>query len=99
MIGAQQAGRVMADDEGPYGVVAFEAGPMTFPKWMAAVDLFVDAITNKVGFTSEDFADWDFASAFEDGVEPRQAAIDMLAEDVTGAEFLEIANLTSEVSL
>lgn len=87
-----------SDDDCPYGVGDFSAGPMTFAAWMRQVDAFVDAITNNVGFTSEDFADWDFASAFEDGVEPRQAAIDMLAEDVTGAGFLEINNLLGEVS-
>lgn len=85
-------------DDCPYGVGNFSAGPMTFRAWMNQVDAFVDAITDTFGFTSEDFADWDFASAFEDGVEPRQAAIDMLAEDVTGAVFLEMNNLLGEVS-
>jgi hypothetical protein len=87
------------NDDGPYGVVAFKDGPLTFPKWMKRVDAFVDQITGKIGFTSEDFADWGFADAFEDGVEPRQAAIDMLAEDVTGHEFLKTNNLLGEVSL
>lgn len=86
----------ICDDDDYLGVVEFKAGPMTFAQWMKAVDAEVVKITG--GLEAADFADWGFADAFEDGVEPRQAAIDMLAEDVTGAAILKTKGLEGEAS-
>jgi hypothetical protein len=78
--------------------VAFEAGSLTFRQWMRKVNAEIDGITDSMGLTSKDFADWNYAYAFEEGVEPRQAAIDALAEDDIGKQYLEAADLLDEVS-
>ena len=97
-----EAAQRVIDDVGPlatddiYGTVEFEAGPLTFSAWLDLVDAEVVRITalgGGVGLDRESFAEWDFASAFEDGLEPDQAARDMLAADTIGAGFLEIAGL------
>lgn len=67
-----------------------------FNEWKAAVDAEIAKIAG--GFTSDDFVDWTYAESFEDGVEPRQAAIDALANDPIGVGFLELAGLIDEVS-
>lgn len=77
-------------DDGLYGTGEFEAGRLTFSGWLKAVEAEVVRIT---GLGREDFNDWGYAAAFEDEVEPVQAARDMLAEDVTGAQFLELAGI------
>lgn len=74
---------------------AFEAGALTFEQWLRAVDIEVVKIT---GLSTEDFADWNFSDAYEDGIEPRQAAIDMLADDAIGLQFLKRHDLDGEVS-
>lgn len=80
---------VLSPDEA-YGTVDFEAGPLTFSAWLKLLDAEVVRIT---AIGHEDFADWGYADAFCDGVEPVQAARDMLAEDVTGAKFLDLAGI------
>lgn len=74
--------------------VEFADGAMTFDDWLVAVDREVVKITD--GFGREDFADWGYADAFDDAVEPRQAAIDMLAADVTGREYLALAGIDGD---
>ena len=74
-----------------YGTGEFEAGTLTFSAWLELVEAEVVRITS--GFGREDFNDWGYAAAFEDEVEPVQAARDMLAEDVTGAGYLELAGV------
>jgi hypothetical protein len=64
-----------------------------FDAWMRRVNAEVDRITGCVGFTSEDFRDWGYRDAFDDGVEPVEAAHQALAEDVTGRGFLELAGI------
>ena len=78
-------------DDDLYGVGEFEAGQLTFSQWLALLDKEVARITD--GFSHDDFNDWGFADAFGDGVEPVQAARDMLAEDVTGQGYLEFAGI------
>lgn len=91
------AGRVVqAASEDIYGTIEFAVGPLTFSAWLDLVDAEVVKITLKasgVGLGREDFADWDYAPAFEDGLEPDQAARDLLAADTMGAGFLELAGL------
>ena len=84
-----------SDDTSHLGIVVFEDGPLTFETWFGKVSAEVVKIT---GLEAEDFADWGFADAFDDAVEPRQAAIDMLAQDSIGASFLELKGLQGEVS-
>lgn len=69
---------------------------VAFDVWKAAVDAEIAKIAG--GFTADDFSDWTYAEAFEDGAEPRQAAIDALANDPIGVDFLELAGLMDEVS-
>lgn len=79
-----------------YGVVDFAVGPLTFSAWLDHVDVEVVRITSVgdgVGLSHQDFNDWSYAAAFEDGLEPVQAARDMLAEDVIGAQFLDLAGV------
>lgn len=71
-------------------VIDFQVGQLTFEQWLDAIDVEVVRIT---GLGREDFADWTYADAFEDGVEPAQAARDMLAEDSVGSQFLTIAGI------
>ena len=75
-------------------VERFEAGELTFDQWKALVDEEVTRIT--LAFTSEDFVDWTFAEAFEDGVEPRDAAHRALAQDHQGRSFLEFAGINPD---
>ena len=79
-----------------FGVGQFEVGPLTFQQWLDAIEAEVVRITSLqggIGLGREDFNDWTYAAAFEDEVEPVQAARDILAEDVTGAQFLELAGI------
>jgi hypothetical protein len=97
---ADAAARVVqAVSDDFYGTQEFAAGPLTFSAWLDLLDAEVVRITSLqggVGLGREDFADWSFAEAFEDGLEPDQAARDMLAADVTGAGFLELAGLDGD---
>jgi len=70
---------------------AFEGGPLTFEQWRELLDKEVERITG--GFSIDDFRDWHFADAFEDGIEPVEAAHMMLAEDHMGREFLALAGI------
>lgn len=45
---------------------------MEFDEWMKQVDKILARMTG--GLTSEDLADYDYQSAFEDGATPTQAA-------------------------
>lgn len=73
--------------------VEFEAGRLTFEAWAKLIDAEVEKLT---GFDREAFADWGYAEAFEDGVEPRDAAIAMLSRDHIGREFLALAGVEPE---
>ena len=74
--------------------VEFADGAMTFDDWLAAINRHVEKFTG--GMSREDFADWHYADAFEDAVEPRQAAIDMLAADSVGAQYLALAGIDAD---
>ena len=77
----------------PEDTVEFLAGCLTFAAWAALVDAEVVKIT---GFDREAFADWGYADAFADGVEPRDAAIAMLSRDDVGREFLALAGIDAD---
>jgi hypothetical protein len=64
-----------------------------FDAWMRKVNAEVDRITGGVGFTSDDFRDWEYRDAFDSEVDPVEAARAALAEDVTGSQFLELAGI------
>jgi molybdopterin-biosynthesis enzyme MoeA-like protein len=70
--------------------------PSAFELWFARVDRVIDRITGGVGMTHADFNDWHFASAFDDGMAPIDAAMAMLAEDETGRSFLEAIGIDPE---
>lgn len=74
----------------PSDVIEFAAGPLNFDAWMRLLDEEVQRIT---GFTSGDFPDWHFVDCFEDGIEPIEAARQMLADDSLGIQFLELAGI------
>lgn len=83
-------------DDDAYGTGEFEAGTLKFSEWLKLLDNEVVRITSLkggVGLGHEDFADWHYAAAFEDEVEPVEAARDMLAEDTSGAGFLKLAGI------
>lgn len=44
---------------------------MTFEEWKHAVDL---AIQRKCGLSADDMPEWDYWSAYDDGVSPSKAA-------------------------
>lgn len=46
----------------------------TAPKFVAWLDTVDAAVAGKLGVGIDDLPDWDFASAFEDGMSPRDAA-------------------------
>lgn len=75
--------------------VMFAEGPLTFADWLERVDQETVKITKSFG--RDDFRDWEFADAFENGVEPRRAAIGMLSADgAIGQEFLRLAGIEPE---
>lgn len=78
------AGRSYLDE-----TVRFAEGPMSFDQWRAAVDKVVQRLT---GFGCDDLPDWHYAEAFSDGVEPCEAARDMLEDNNLG-EFSECGNV------
>lgn len=49
-----------------------------FRDWMSEVDVVISRVC---GLTSNDIADWRWRDAFEDGTEPKEAAMEALAED------------------
>jgi hypothetical protein len=50
----------------------------TFEQWMAKVDA---VLVRTCGLTSGDLADWMYGDAYDDGVSPREAAQEVLAEN------------------
>lgn len=64
-----------------------------FTRWLRRLDIELDQITGGIGLTRNDFADWRYAVAFTNGIAPRQAAIDMLAEDHNGHGYLRHADI------
>lgn len=77
-------------DEEAAEPIEFACGALTFEQWLAAIE---DEVVRITGLGREDFTDWQYADAFEEGVEPVVAARDMLAADVLGAQFLELAGI------
>jgi hypothetical protein len=76
--------------------IQFSAGMLTFDQWLDRVDIETNRLTGGVGFTHEDFRDWNFADAYEDGIEPVDAAVSMLAEDVMGQGFLDALGMEAD---
>lgn len=75
--------------------IPFQALELTFKQWLDLVDSEVIRITGV--FDRENFRDWAFADAFNNGVEPVDAARLMLAADGTvGREFLAQAGFSPE---
>ncbi|MCX5516195.1 hypothetical protein C3941_19585 [Kaistia algarum] len=74
-------------------LVDFEAGPLAFEEWLKLIDAEVQKLT---AFGRDDFRDWEYADAYEAGVEPRDAAIAMLSEDHIGREFLALSGIEPE---
>lgn len=68
-------------------------GWLTFEGWLAKIDARVIELT---GLDRECFADWEYASAFEDGVAPEQAALEVLAHDSIGAAILEAKGIRTD---
>lgn len=83
------------DEADVYGIEIFdEGGAMTFTAWLQKVDEHVCRLTG--GRTADDFADWHFADAFGDGVEPNRAAVLLLSADMIGRQMLELAGIEPE---
>ncbi len=78
--------------------VVFPASRRSFTTWLQAVDREVDRISGGIGLSRGDFSDWRYAGAFREGAMPRQAAIDMLAEDLNGAGYLRHAGIEDHAS-
>ena len=78
--------------------VVFLASRWCFTTWLQAVDREVDRISGGIGLSRRNFSDWRYARAFREGAMPRQAAIDMLAEDLNGADYLRHAGIEDQAS-
>jgi hypothetical protein len=79
----------MPETDMPDDLIEFREGELDFAGWRKRVDEAIDRFTGNNGLVAEDFPDWGFADAFGDGVEPVDAARDLLAADAMGRGFLE----------
>jgi hypothetical protein len=68
----------------------YDGGDERFGVWLALVNA---RLTRGVGVGLFDLADWNMRDAYEDGMSPREAALEALRNDDTFAGLVEEAGL------